>query len=477
MTPVTVINTEADVAGINVTPAVLTTSETGTRANFSISLTSAPVAPITVTLVNGNPAQGILSQSILTFDSANWNTPQTVTVTGLDNHIVNGNQTYQIAGSASSSDSNYDGATMTPVTVVNTEGDVAGFTIAPSVLTTSGAGSQASFSVVLTSQPLAPVTVNLAADPAQGTLSQTALVFTPATWNSAQPVTVTNVVPPVAGSALTYRIQGTVAGTDALYNATAIPAITVIVPGLPAPGPSAPTLPIPTTGSPDPQSPLSPTTLISIYYAVNTPPKTVAVAPQASPPTVSLVTALNGNSPLLSIQASVLSPERALTQTVFGHVLLVAQGVQPEMFVDLPRPIPSVKIASPQLAVVASNPGTWHAADKSQTDAYAQPTEAISSTQTFAEVQGSGIGNQDESEQGIALEGWNDGAQDNSVLVATGITATAGYVLFNTRTGLWLLSLLAAPRCGNSSIPWRSLLPGTNNRNHRKTKKNRWWIW
>src|SRR6185295_14199017 len=93
--------------------------------------------------------------------SANWNVAQSVTVTGLDDQQVHGDQTYQINGTAASTDAKYSGLTMPPVSVVNTEADTAGFTISSTAIQTSMAGASATFSVALTSIPTGPVVLNL----------------------------------------------------------------------------------------------------------------------------------------------------------------------------------------------------------------------------------------------------------------------------------------------------------------------------
>src|SRR5207302_556379 len=162
-------NKEADVAGFTVTPTAITTTEAGGTANFTIALTSIPTANVTINLTRTNIAQGSLSQSSLTFTAANWNVAQSVTVTGLDDHMVNGDQTYQIKGTASSGDASYNGKAMTPVTVTNQEADMAGFTVSPTSLTTTEAGGTATFSVALTSIPTNSVVISLAStNPSQG---------------------------------------------------------------------------------------------------------------------------------------------------------------------------------------------------------------------------------------------------------------------------------------------------------------------
>ena len=84
---VSVTNTDNDTAGITVTPTSgLTTTEAGGTATFTVVLNSAAdgrrddrrSAPSDTTRRHGQ------SPASLTFTAANWNTAQTVTVTGVD---------------------------------------------------------------------------------------------------------------------------------------------------------------------------------------------------------------------------------------------------------------------------------------------------------------------------------------------------------------------------------------------------------
>jgi hypothetical protein len=228
MQPVTVTNTEADVAGIAVSGGPLTTSESGTSASFQVSLTSEPTAQVTITLANGNPAQGVLSTSTFTFDATDWNVPQTVTVTGLDDHMVNGDQAYQITGSASSIDTIYDAMPMTPVAVTNTEADTDGIVVSPGSLTTSESGTTDTFQVNLTGPPTAPVTVTLVnGNPGQGSLSASSLTFDSTDWNMPQSVTVTGLDDQVVNGDQTYQIGGTALSEDLVYNGMSITPVTV----------------------------------------------------------------------------------------------------------------------------------------------------------------------------------------------------------------------------------------------------------
>ena len=229
MTPITVINS---LAGISVTPLNVTTTQAGGTGTFSVALTSQPSANVTVTLVNPEPSQGSLSTTSLLFTPTDWSTPQTVTVTGVNNNIAAGNQTYLITGSAASSDSAYNGLTMAPVTVTNLETDVPGvasYLSTPPTLVTSEAGASSNVSFALITIPADPVTVQLSlSDSTQGTLSTTALTFTPADWNIPQTVTVTGLDNHIAGGSQSYQIEGTASSTDPNYNGLSLSPVAVV---------------------------------------------------------------------------------------------------------------------------------------------------------------------------------------------------------------------------------------------------------
>src|SRR5947207_1262259 len=100
-----------------------------------------------------------------------------------------------VLSAATSTDANYSGLNPPNVAVTNRDNDVAGFSVVPTVgLVTTEAGGTATFTVVLTSQPVANVVVPVSSsNVAEGTVSPTSLTFTAANWNVAQTVTVTGV--------------------------------------------------------------------------------------------------------------------------------------------------------------------------------------------------------------------------------------------------------------------------------------------
>src|SRR5204863_1010290 len=105
---VTVSNTDNDTAGVTVTPTSgLTTTEAGGTATFTVVLNTQPAADVTIALTSSDTTEGTVSPASLTFTSVNWATAQTVTVTGVNDAVVDGNITYTIVTAATSGDPAY----------------------------------------------------------------------------------------------------------------------------------------------------------------------------------------------------------------------------------------------------------------------------------------------------------------------------------------------------------------------------------
>src|SRR3989454_670972 len=178
-----VTNTDNDTAGITVTPTSgLTTTEGGGTATFTVVLTSQPTANVTIGLSSNDLTEGTVSPASLTFTSGNWNTAQTVTVTGVNDFVADGNVAYSIVTApATSTDGGYSGMNAADVGVTNTDDDAAVITVVPtSGLTTTEGGGTATFTVVLGTQPTANVTIGLSSnDLTEGTVAPASVTFTP----------------------------------------------------------------------------------------------------------------------------------------------------------------------------------------------------------------------------------------------------------------------------------------------------------
>src|SRR5204863_4139778 len=120
-----------------------------------------PTADVTIGLSSSDPTEGRVSPAGFTFTTANWNVPQTATVTGIDDAVQDGDIAYTIAtAAAASTDPNYTGRNAADVAVTNPDHDTAGITVAPTAgLVTTDSGGTATFTVQLTSQPTANVVI------------------------------------------------------------------------------------------------------------------------------------------------------------------------------------------------------------------------------------------------------------------------------------------------------------------------------
>src|SRR5258706_472932 len=159
---VAVTNTDNDTAGITVSPTSgLTTTEGGGTATFTVVLTSQPTANVTVGLSSSNFTEGTLAPASVTFTPGNWNAAQTVTVTGADDFVVYGSMIRPPPRSAPApNEAIFKSMDPADVAVTNTDNDTAGITVIPtSGLTTTEGGGTATFTLALTSQPTANVTI------------------------------------------------------------------------------------------------------------------------------------------------------------------------------------------------------------------------------------------------------------------------------------------------------------------------------
>ena len=224
--------TVAVLPGVTVHPTSgLTTTASGGKATFTVVLDALPTATVTIDLTSSDLTQGTVSPASLSFTAADWDQPQVVTVTGADDGIVSGDHVYTvITQPARSADPDYSKLDPPDVTVTNLETDVAGFVITPtSGLTTTAHSATATFTVRLTSEPSASVTLGLSSsDVTRGTVSPASLTFTGANWPSPQPVVITGVDDLIADGDQPFTIVTAPAvSTDVNYGGVNPPDVSV----------------------------------------------------------------------------------------------------------------------------------------------------------------------------------------------------------------------------------------------------------
>ena len=195
---VSVTTTDDDVAGFTIAETNGSTgvTEAGSTDLFTVVLNAQPTTDVVLTISSGDTGEATVTSS-LTFTAANWDTAQTVTVTGVDDDIVDGSvtSTITVAINDGSSDDNFDAVADQTVSVTTTDDDVAGFTIAETEGSTGvdESGSTDLFTVVLNAQPTTDVVLSISsADTGEATVTSS-LTFTSSNWDTAKTVTVTGV--------------------------------------------------------------------------------------------------------------------------------------------------------------------------------------------------------------------------------------------------------------------------------------------
>jgi hypothetical protein len=209
---VSVTNQDDDAAGITVAPtAGLVTTEAGGTATFTVRLDTLPTSDVTIALGSSDATEGTVSPASLTFTPANGTTPRTVTVTGVDDGVPDGDVAYMaVTAPAVSADPAYDGRNAADVSLTNLDDDMTapGITVTPTggLVTTEGGGT-ATFTVRLNTLPAADVTIDLtSSNPQEGVADAASLTFTPGSGTTPQTVTVTGVDDLVVDGSVDYSI-------------------------------------------------------------------------------------------------------------------------------------------------------------------------------------------------------------------------------------------------------------------------------
>lgn len=94
----------------------------GSSVTFKIVLDSEPTASVTMNLSSNDTTEGTVSPSSLTFTTDNWDKKKTVTVTGVQDNIIDGSQEFTVnVGKTSSEDPAFDDINPPNVTVTVTD--------------------------------------------------------------------------------------------------------------------------------------------------------------------------------------------------------------------------------------------------------------------------------------------------------------------------------------------------------------------
>lgn len=214
-------------AGFNLTESGGNTqvTESGAADTFDLVLTNAPGANVTITATPDTQLDlgaGAGMAVTKTFTATDWNTPQTLMVTAIDDTVINGQRPGVIRFTTASSISTFNNKFIADLktTILDNENGVI-ITQTDGNTTVTEGGVTDTYTVKLSTQPTGDVTITWTPD-AQITVSPSTLTFTNSNWDIPQIVTVRAVDDTTVENAHTSSITPSVASNDANYTGAAV---------------------------------------------------------------------------------------------------------------------------------------------------------------------------------------------------------------------------------------------------------------
>ena len=206
-------------------------SEGGTTATFTVKLSGLPEKDVVVNLVSSNSAEATVSPSTLRFtpelsDTKAYWINQTVTVTGIDDALVDGDQTFDIQLSTLSTNVSYTLANAATVPGINVDNESYGVEYITEDAITYEFDNGTSISETvwfrLRSRPLKDVVVSVSSsNTSEGKLASTSsstFTFTPDNWNSLQKFTICGVDDAIVDGDKVFYIVSTMVSVDNNFN-------------------------------------------------------------------------------------------------------------------------------------------------------------------------------------------------------------------------------------------------------------------
>ena len=217
--------TDSDPRGVAISDLTLNINE-GSTVTYTVVLDTLPSGNVTITPSrNDDGDTDVTVSNTLTFSTANWNIPQTVTVRAAEDNDPEDDAatiTHAVSGA------DYDAVIAASVDVIVTDNDTRGITLSEPTLSVNE-GSTVTYTVVLNTQPTGDVTITPSRND-DGDMDVTvtgALTFSISNWDMPQTITV-NAAEDDDPNNDTAIIVHAVSGAD--YDTiTAAPAVTVTV--------------------------------------------------------------------------------------------------------------------------------------------------------------------------------------------------------------------------------------------------------
>ncbi len=222
---IAVQNLDDDIPGFQLSSVSgILTEASPLTASFEVLLTIQPLSNVQINLFsNDNTEVGVAGTSFLTFTPDTWNVSQTVTLSQVDDFVIDGDQNSSISASIDSgSDNGFLGLSPRSVNVTTLDNDVVGITIVLIDNLSSESGDTAEFTIQLDIIPSDNVTIDIGtSNESEAVPRVNQVTFTPANWNFPQTVTIDGIddSPPISDGNQTVNISTfNVNSTDVNFN-------------------------------------------------------------------------------------------------------------------------------------------------------------------------------------------------------------------------------------------------------------------
>ncbi|MBR4984114.1 MAG: hypothetical protein IKY83_00035, partial [Proteobacteria bacterium] len=189
------------------------TDEAGKAISLELSLNNMPTSDVRIAceVITESPNKEVdAACDGVVFNADNWQLGQTIVVTGVDDYLKDGDQTYSLKVKTVSEDADFNDLEATSVELTNIDKTTPGFIVSETALTTYEDQSQdaATFTVVLSSIPAYEVALAvMSSRPDEGTVSPAILKFDKDNWNEPHVVTVKGVDDSTADGNVNYKIN------------------------------------------------------------------------------------------------------------------------------------------------------------------------------------------------------------------------------------------------------------------------------
>ena len=209
---------------VELSPTSLTVEE-GESGSYTVVLDTLPSGTVTITASSSDTTVATVTPPSLTFTTSNWDTAQTVTVSGVEDNIASEDQSVTVSHGISGG--GYGSVSVAHVTITVNDDDTARVRVSQESLSVVE-GESGSYTVVLNTQPTGTVTITAgSSDTTVATVMPSSLTFTTTNWNTVQTVRVSSVENDVASEDQTITVSHGISGGG--YGSISVADVTITV--------------------------------------------------------------------------------------------------------------------------------------------------------------------------------------------------------------------------------------------------------